>query len=1845
MILRSIITFSLSLFYLLSVSAQNGTISDNPVPEKYAIVKLFLDSPIQLNEMAMEEIDFDHIHGDLEDGIQLHLTHKDVEKLNNLEIKYEILVEDYHKYYEKRQAKAMANLPDAANSKTAANFGYGSMGGFYTLSEIEAKLDEMHSLFPSITTAKYSIGTTTEGRPIWALKISDNPNVDEPESVAYYDALHHAREPLSMAATVNYMFWLLENYGTDPAVTYIIDNRELYFVPVVNPDGYEYNRSTNPNGGGLWRKNRRGGYGVDLNRNYSYQWGFNNSCASNDTNSSTYRGAAPFSEPEAAAVRDFVAQISPTVAFSTHATAGSFLMPYGYNSTPPDFPTYAEWASDFLAENDYPYGTTSQMLGYTSCGTTRDYLHTEGIYAWTPEIDGSGFWPATSEIFALVDENIFPMFYQAWISGGYADVQSHTVVGSAEAGSNFELEVELKNKGAGNVTTNTVVQLIPSNSQITVSGPISYGTIAARAKKDNTGNLFNITLDPAYNLGSVDLDIVVSQDGVESKRESISIPVGTKTTIFSDDAESGTGKWNDSGNGISWGTNFDDSYSGNRSFADSDGSNFINNTLNYFTTVNSINLNNTTNPYLEFFAKWSFEPGDFANLQISTNNGSSWTSLKTYTAAEAWTQEQFSLADYIGDNVMLRFRMISDNSLNTDGFYFDDIEVSEYYCPNCPICFSAVSSFPYNESFETNASDWTQAISDDIDWTRNSGGTPSNNTGPTSASDGNFYMYTEATDPNHPAKSAYLESPCFDLTNASSADFMFDYNMFGAAMGTLSFDVSIDNGTTWTNNIWTISGNQNQGWNSQSFDLQNFLGEFVKIRARGITGTSWTSDIAIDNISITAMTCLGQPCDDGDACTTGETYDANCGCSGGIVQDADNDGVCDADDVCPNFDDNLIGTTCDDGDACTTGETYDANCGCSGGIVEDSDNDGICDALDECPNDSSNSCNSVQTCASTGTNTTYEYIDAVQIENLINRSGNNSGYSNFTALSANVIGGETYNVTLTPGFEIQPYIEHWAIAVDLDGNGNFNGAEEVLLRFSSNSAETHPITIPTGYNGAFLMRIAMQYNSPPPLCGNFTYGEVEDYTLVINNGSCTVGVPCNDNNPCTTDDVIDAACNCTGIPIADSDGDGICDTEDSCPSLDDSLIGTACDDGDSCTTGETYDRNCECSGGISVDSDEDGICDALDTCSTIDDNLIGTPCDDNDDCTMNDIYTTNCDCAGTATMDADNDGICDANDICPNFDDNLIGTTCEDGDDCTTGETYDANCGCSGGTFADQDEDGICDTLDECTGFDDNMDINNNGIPDGCELSCQAINFLENPVLSYDQTQDLGNFEIQDGGTTLYIENNSWKAIDISYEVTTNTVITFDFKSTIEGEIHEVSFDNNLQLSPLHRLVIYGNQGFSGNHSVETYTTISEWQSFSIALGKLFTGDFQYLVLTADDDNKVEGTSFFRNVTMFEDTNGDLSCDNDCIPGTSCDDGNPCTIGETYDSLCGCNGGVIINDADDDGVCDDFDLCPNFDDNLIGSSCDDNDNCTIGETYDTECGCTGGVFVDSDNDGFCANEDPDDNDSCIPNDEGCSDCEEFDFNDFENSYGIWNQGGGDCSRSSNFSSFATSGTTAVRIRDNSGIGSSMFSDVLDMSSYQGVDISFSFIPNSMEANEDFFLEVSSDAGVSFSIVEEWNSGIEMINNVRQDVTVNIPETLLSTTTVFRIRCDASTNSDRVYLDDVLIETCGSSASAKTQKLQQETEVVIREAESTGSLIVYPNPAYNELFIALGESKYGILSNAKIITALGQVVKDFHFDQKDKSGNLDISDLSPGQTYLIIVESKDGTNYIEKFVKI
>ena len=131
------------------------------------------------------------------------------------------------------------------------------------------------------------------------------------------------------------MYYLLENYGTNPEVTYLVDNRELYFVPVFNPDGYAYNEQISPNGGGMWRKNRRdngsGIFGVDMARNFGYMWGYDNLGSSPTPSAIDYRGTGPFSEPETQAIREFCIEHNFLTSCTYHTYWNIIFPPWGYN--------------------------------------------------------------------------------------------------------------------------------------------------------------------------------------------------------------------------------------------------------------------------------------------------------------------------------------------------------------------------------------------------------------------------------------------------------------------------------------------------------------------------------------------------------------------------------------------------------------------------------------------------------------------------------------------------------------------------------------------------------------------------------------------------------------------------------------------------------------------------------------------------------------------------------------------------------------------------------------------------------------------------------------------------------------------------------------------------------------------------------------------------------------------------------------------------------------------------------------------------------------------------------------------------------------------------------------------------------------------------------------------------------------------------------------------------------------------------------------------------------------------------------------------------------------------------
>ncbi len=158
---------------------------------------------------------------------------------------------------------------------------------------------------------------------------------------------------------------------------------------------------------------------------------------------------------------------------------------------------------------------------------------------------------------------------------------------------------------------------------------------------------------------------------------------------------------------------------------------------------------------------------------------------------------------------------------------------------------------------------------------------------------------------------------------------------------------------------------------------------------------------------------------------------------------------------------------------------------------------------------------------------------------------------------------------------------------------------------------------------------------------------------------------------------------------------------------------------------------------------------------------------------------------------------------------------------------------------------------------------------------CNDFDF--NGIISYDAADnDNGTATVSNGGSDVLITGNGWKAIPINYTVTPSTVVTFEFRSTVQGEIHEVGFDNDLIFTPDHRIVVYGNQGYAGTFNNSTYTGSGNWETFTVSLGSVFTGAYQYMVLTADDDATGNGISEFRNLQIFEDNNGNLVCDAAC---------------------------------------------------------------------------------------------------------------------------------------------------------------------------------------------------------------------------------------------------------------------------------------------------------------------------------------------------------------------------------
>ncbi len=487
--------------------------------------------------------------------------------------------------------------------------------------------------------------------------------------------------------------------------------------------------------------------------------------------------------------------------------------------------------------------------------------------------------------------------------------------------------------------------------------------------------------------------------------------------------------------------------------------------------------------------------------------------------------------------------------------------------------------------------------------------------------------------------------------------------------------------------------------------------------------------------------------------------------------DTDNDGIVDCIDSCPALDNDLIGTACDDGDPCTPSSFYTTNCNCE--AVENAALAGTASMSSQFSSlVASNLNNDIFTgnseLAHTGGSSPNEWfeidlgsnmqISSVVLWNRINCCSNR--INNVYIMVADT--PFPANTDITQSLNNSDYTHQL---------GDETGSD--IITVNPNASGRYVRIQKSGNNdgGNFMNLRELQVFTPVTIVDTDNDGDCDVIDQCPNFDNTLIGQSCDDNDPCTTGDVYTSNCACEGTVVGDADNDGICNDVDQCPNFDDDLIGTTCDDNDPCTTNDLYTNTCDCMGTAVADSDGDGVCNAIDICPNFDDNLIGTTCDDNDPCTTNDLYTNTCDCVGTAAGDSDGDGVCNAIDQCPNFDDNLIGQPCDDGIICFVGSTWDANCNCSGGAFSDLDNDNVCDPLDQCPGSDDNVDVNTNGIPDGCEGCADYITESTNSIISSDRS---ANINITTNGRVFIgdIEYHAGQDIDLTpgFEVKSGAV-------------------------------------------------------------------------------------------------------------------------------------------------------------------------------------------------------------------------------------------------------------------------------------------------------------------------------------------------------------------------------------------------------------------------------------------------------------------------------------------
>ncbi len=625
--------------------------------------------------------------------------------------------------------KSLIDVPDG--------FTEGSMGGYYTLSEIFTKINDMKVKYPTLI-ALDTIGYSFENRPLVVVKISDNPQIDEDEPEVFEHALQHAREPMGMMHLIFFMQYILQHYDTDAFCKEIIDNRELYYLPCMNPDGYEYNRSIAPDGGGFHRKNRNSTYGnkepigVDLNRNYAVDWGYDDVGSSPIKTSETYRGPSAFSEPETQVIRNYVNSRKFDIHIDNHTFSNVFIYPYGvpinHTPQPADEAAFYGYTKYLLPRyNFFAAGTTPETLGYEVNGVSTDWYTAgdldirEKIFSFVSETGTSedGFWPLKNRIIPLAQEQLWHHFQLAYLVGSQVIIRDETP--SIIESDNAVCSMQITQTGINGKEVEVSLLPLQNIFEVETTKTIMATNFLQEEKVTMQVKIPTVLPDGAIIRYVWDCET----DGIHYYDTITRVYKGN--TIFEDDME-GNFETN-------WATNKEwfftsaKSYNGSQSMHDANRVNYKDNIINVAQCIKTFDLSTiTTNAYLSFYTRYFAENGyDKMTIEVSENGTAgpfaivcgkntvtedfgNLEALPSFTGGKpGWVREWVDLSDYKNSsNLSFRFRMTSDQGVTAEGFYIDDIQLVQ--ATSSEILPLYISTFTVSKSDKNVSLEWSGDI-------------------------------------------------------------------------------------------------------------------------------------------------------------------------------------------------------------------------------------------------------------------------------------------------------------------------------------------------------------------------------------------------------------------------------------------------------------------------------------------------------------------------------------------------------------------------------------------------------------------------------------------------------------------------------------------------------------------------------------------------------------------------------------------------------------------------------------------------------------------------------------------------------------------------------------------------------------------------------------------------------------------------------------------------------------------------------------------------------------------------------------------------------------------------------